>query len=49
MPQVIPESLTVKSYRRQQTCGNIGSALLALAVQHFIEENPNYAETIKTK
>ena len=46
MPQSDSELLTVKV--SENTNLKYGSHFLQ-AVQHFIEENPNYAETIKTE
>ena len=46
MPQSDSELLTVKGIGEHKLV-KYGSHLQA--VQHFIEENPNYAETIKTE
>ncbi|QWH17999.1 DNA helicase RecQ [Bacillus mycoides] len=47
MPQSDPELLTVKGIGEHKLV-KYGSHFLQ-AVQHFIEDNPNYAETIKTE
>lgn len=47
MPQNDSELLTVKGIGEHKLV-KYGSHFLQ-AVQHFIEENPNYAETIKTE
>ena len=47
MPQSDSELLTVKGIGEHKLV-KYGSHFLQ-AVQHFIEENPNYAETIKTE